>query len=258
MNGELARCMTLATHATAWLRRRQTSPAGFELPHSTMQFVDSIIFDDVAGVDGWMRRLVADGVDRVWLAVPDLDPQDDRGLAAHKAAAFAGGTQLGLLTTGAAGNRLWQARSQIGDRDAPDQRIWIVTYRSQPVSSGPLLPDLQEAARLLDQALQHAEEFASHNVLPPWDELFAEARRQWSSGEPRNVDHQDLFPDHWGHADSHRLACMAQAAWVFGGMGSWNDLQFDEPDRQREYETISRDLFAAVIRACVAAVNAEA
>jgi hypothetical protein len=40
-------------------------------------------------------------------------------------------------------------------------------------------------------------------------------------------------------------------------MGSWNDLGFAEPDLQHEFEQISRELFAAVVRACVASVNAD-
>jgi hypothetical protein len=48
---------------------------------------------------------------------------------------------------------------------------------------------------------------------------------------------------------------MAQAAWVFGGMGSWNDLGFAENDLQRQYEQITRELFTAVLQACVSAAN---
>ena len=44
---------------------------------------------------------------------------------------------------------------------------------------------------------------------------------------------------------------------MFGGMGSWNDLGFPEPEIQHEYEQISRDLFAAVMLACVVSANAD-
>jgi hypothetical protein len=40
-------------------------------------------------------------------------------------------------------------------------------------------------------------------------------------------------------------------------MGSWNDLGFAERDVESEYEQVSRALFAAVRRACVAAANAD-
>jgi hypothetical protein len=228
MNGELAQYFALTTHATAWLRDRHAAAATLEASHSTLQFVGAITFDGVPGVDSWLRHLADSGVDRAWFAV---DSKDGRGgLAAHHGAAFAGGLQAGLLTTGSAGHRLWQARWQVGDRDAPDRGIWAVAYRSHPVSFGPQRPDPGQAAQVLDQALQRAEEFSARHDLQPWDGVFAQARRQWSSnGDPQRTYHRDLFPDGWDHPDSRRLADMAQAAWVFGGMGSWNDLGFAEP-----------------------------
>jgi len=44
-------------------------------------------------------------------------------------------------------------------------------------------------------------------------------------------------------------------AWVFGGMGSWNDIGFqDEKDRQL-YEDLSDKLYDLVIAALVAGIN---
>jgi hypothetical protein len=49
-------------------------------------------------------------------------------------------------------------------------------------------------------------------------------------------------------AKSMLAAC--QAAWVFGGMGSWNDQGSGE-----EYETVSENLFMAIMHAAAAATN---
>ena len=40
-------------------------------------------------------------------------------------------------------------------------------------------------------------------------------------------------------------------------MGSWNDQSFSDPAIEAEYQRISRDLFAAVMVAFVAAVNSK-
>jgi hypothetical protein len=259
MNGELAQYFALATHATARLPNPQAATTGLDASHSALQFVAAITFDGIPGVGSWVRHLADTGTCRVWLAAASLDPEESHdALAAHYGAAFAGGMRVGLLTTGSDRNRLWHARWQVGDRDAPDRRIWTVAYESHPVGFGPRRPDLGQAAQTLDQALQHAEEFSVHHDLQPWAGLFAQARRQWSGdGDPQGAYHRDLFPEGWGSRDSRRLADMAQAAWVFEGMGSWNDLVFTDSDLHGEYEQISRDLFAAVLRACVAAANAE-
>ena len=50
---------------------------------------------------------------------------------------------------------------------------------------------------------------------------------------------------------------MAAASWVFGGMGSWNDIGFVPDDPMApEYESVSADLYSAVLAALGAAANA--
>jgi hypothetical protein len=46
-----------------------------------------------------------------------------------------------------------------------------------------------------------------------------------------------------------------QSAWVFGGMGSWNDMGFEGAD-QKEYDHVSEQLFAALNETIQAAVDA--
>ena len=259
VNGELAQYFALAAHGSAWLHGAKTTSMSAELErsNSTFQFVGAVNFAGVGGVSGWLAGLSAQGVERIWLAVPDLRSAGEDGLALHQRAAFAGGLAAGLLTTGASGNDLWRASWEAGDRDAPDRRIWKVDYHRVRVAVGPQHPQVDDAAATLDAALAHAEEFASRAELEPWGAIFARARRQWSDPAAKAPYHQDLFPDHCYSQASRRLASMAQAAWVFGGMGSWNDLGFPESKIHSQYEQVSRDLFAAVMLACVASANSD-
>ncbi|MCC6989411.1 MAG: hypothetical protein IT181_10455 [Acidobacteria bacterium] len=57
--------------------------------------------------------------------------------------------------------------------------------------------------------------------------------------------------------DSLRLLAAARAAWVFGGMGSWNDQGF-EGETQAQYEQLSDDLYRLLNTAIVTAANAGA
>jgi hypothetical protein len=258
VNGELAQHFALATFATAQLRDRSAAAAVLADSHSVLQFVAAITFDDLPDIDSWVRHLAATKVDRVWLAVPSLDPRNEHDtLAPHIGAAFVGGLRAALLTAGSPGTKLWKARWQLGNRRASGSRIWTVDYRSRPVTFEPQRPDPEEAAQTLDQALQQAQEFSVRHDLKPWDGVFARARRIGSGGDGQAAYQSDLFPEAWGRADCRRLADMAQAAWVFGGMGSWNDLGFAHADLQAEYERISKRLFGAILRACVAAANAD-
>lgn len=65
--------------------------------------------------------------------------------------------------------------------------------------------------------------------------------------------HKDLYFPGSLSKTSEAMLDAAQSAWVFGGMGSWNDMTFDGEER-REYEAASEELFTAVNNAiCVAA-----
>jgi hypothetical protein len=54
--------------------------------------------------------------------------------------------------------------------------------------------------------------------------------------------------------EAKQLLGAVQAAWVFGGMGSWNDLGFDGDDQQ-EYDKLSIELFLLLNQAICSAIN---
>ncbi|MDW8404343.1 hypothetical protein [Chloroflexus sp.] len=73
--------------------------------------------------------------------------------------------------------------------------------------------------------------------------------------EPVNPDQAaeaELLPP-----TANQLLSAVRAAWVFGGMGSWNDLAFAGEDGV-EYETLTTKLYRLLNAAIVVAVNASA
>ena len=54
-----------------------------------------------------------------------------------------------------------------------------------------------------------------------------------------------------------QLFCCAAKAWVFGGMGSWNDVWFGGSD-QEDYRELSDRLFSAIVDGLLFATNASA
>ncbi len=55
--------------------------------------------------------------------------------------------------------------------------------------------------------------------------------------------------------DARQLLAMASRAWVFGGMGSWNDIGFTDAARNEEYRRVSQELYRAVTDAIRDAAN---
>ncbi len=76
-----------------------------------------------------------------------------------------------------------------------------------------------------------------------------------SGGEKRHGYHQDLAPDGCLPPLAMRLLDACQSAWVFGGMGSWNDMAFDG-EVQVEYDRTSKQLFLILNEVIQAAANA--
>jgi len=68
------------------------------------------------------------------------------------------------------------------------------------------------------------------------------------------VYHKDLAPDHLLDLPAKQVLAACQAAWVFGGMGSWNDLGF-EGEQQAEYDRISTALYDLLNTAIAAAAS---
>jgi len=262
VNGELAQAICLAAYGSAWL----AGPADLEPPalettsENNFQFVASLRFEMEQGgeqdsVADWLRDLRGRGIDRLFLvagapgrAVLGEAPVDERYLVA-----FAGAGSWFVLATGA-GTETWRARWEVGDLHAPDQRIWNVTYggRVLPQGAEPPRPPVDEADRTLRGALRSAADLAaSRPEIREWAGIF-----EGALNTTKPPDWLDLLPAGAYGADAQRLAATAAAAWVFGGMGSWNDYSFpDDREFGARYDRVSEDLYRAVLDGLVAATN---
>lgn len=259
MNGELAQLVVLVSHASAFLAGdrgalgdvgpgsqmfRWVGDAGFFAPDGRVD----------GGPAGWVEGLAERGIDRVRLVVPSPGRQaagdlsvDDRLLAG-----FTNAGRQWALATGSGRPEAWGAGWELGDRDREDQRIWSVRYEGQYLDATPELPvrSVADAAHALDAALVAIGEFAlAQQHMGNWPEIFAAARVAEVDGGPTLLARS-------APGDAQRLATRASSAWVFGGMGSWNDMGFAEPDAQARYDAVSGELYRCVLEAIEAAANA--
>ena len=276
MNGELYQVIALASAASAWLR--DPSAPSPELDASTYAFIRSLTYalDDQPptgsaveppeATAAWLGGLRDRRVDRLWLALPGPSTQEVGGDAVgeHQLVAFAGAGSWHLLGTATDGSEEWFASWRVGDRTDPNQRIRNVEYRGRriPELLTPQQPDLEVARSTLGAALVEIQRFAAERELVPWTEVFAAALARLeplTALSPDAVpafadDRTALSPAHPPAA--HELFAASEAAWVFGGMGSWNDLGFTDPEENATYDRLSADLYAAVLGGLLAATNA--
>jgi len=54
---------------------------------------------------------------------------------------------------------------------------------------------------------------------------------------------------------AQQLLFAAGTAWVFGGMGWWNDMGFDEKDVQENYLRLSQQLYEQLLQSILATSN---
>jgi hypothetical protein len=144
----------------------------------------------------------------------------------------------------------------LGDREREDRRIWLVRYTGRLLEGAPPVdaPSVEHATAELEAALRRAAAFAraGDEYLRRWTEVFDAAL------EGGALPDLPLLPAS-APAEARRLAGMAAASWVFGGMGSWNDIGFGTDDPLRtEYDAVSADLYAAVLGGLAGAANGPA
>lgn len=136
------------------------------------------------------------------------------------------------------------------------RRIWRVTYKGAIADdASPASPELGSARQELAEALQCAVQFAHHARLTSWPELLEGAYGQLQSAVPQYRYHPDMLPVEGYRLEARQLLAAGESAWVFGGMGSWNDFLFDRALLD-EYRRATNLLYSAVVNGIVAATNA--
>jgi len=267
MNHPIAQFVALTCYANAFLQGR-TVPRFFPT-NSTCTFCDWIKFfgvskpllgktrqEEVAGSpDAWFAYLKAAGILSIRLSRrPQNHPISDRMSAGVVGGAGTWAMEAAQPTGKSA---VWVSRWEVWDHNAPDRRIWRVSYgRVSKIRAASAAADLQALAGRFRSALGEIHRFSEQHGCGGFSVCFSKAMDTLDSGgERRHGYHQDLAPD--GCLPSLPLGLLdaCQSAWVFGGMGSWNDMAF-AGEAQVEYERTSRRLFLILTDVIQAATNA--
>jgi hypothetical protein len=265
VNGELAQMASLASHGSGWLSGGgRADPPALDRSNSTFEHVGAVAFRSPGGpwgpewqagtVTSWLRRLRDRQVYRLWLVIPEARPVTDIGepVDEHMLLGFANGGRWSLAATGARRPEMW--RAYWGAEEEAEDGAWSVRYEGAYVDHvSPQRPELDGARAELTRALQAVRQFAERQLdMGTWSALFAQALA--SRGV---IPHfPDMLPPSYP-SEARDLAAMAAAGWVFGAMGSWNDVVLDDVAAAADYAELSRGLYNAVRLALLASVNCD-
>jgi hypothetical protein len=115
---------------------------------------------------------------------------------------------------------------------------------------------LQKSKEELDGVLSEIEKFAIERDLKSWAEQFSNARKTLLSAVPETYSfNKNLIPKDNYSLTARQLVNAAGVGWVFGGMGSWNDLGFKTKEEEEVYENLSERLYDKINQAIIASVN---
>ena len=274
MQGTIAHVVALVLEGNAALRG--VSSPGLGSGHSAMKFCEFVRFADLAKTPtGWSERLVADdpiawfdylkdrGFNELRMSHgTSTDPNvDGVKVTDRMLVGFVGGGGRWLVQANKPnGSDYWEARWTVGDQQRADRRIWQVTYgriaKNQSLRAGEQI-DLQALRDEFRDVLERIRAFATKRGLDNFSACFARGQEDLAATSPVHAFHKEFANPSLLPLEAIQLLSAAQSSWVFGGMGSWNDLGFDGED-QATYESLSEELYGTVNRVIVAATNASA
>ena len=264
MNGELAQIIFLVSYGNAYLHNNEPLIADHS-SRTTFQFVSSIDFiryDNNQNTNGqvvarsasqWFEFLRSMHASRLWNISFKWTRKD---IPEHIAVAFSGGVPSAIQVDLPSAYELWVPYWKTG---GPEKKPWIIEYRGQPVPKsliGNTLP-ISEAKNKLRKAVTRALELSRRSEFDAgnWTDWFSQSLEMLDSRFPKAPYHPDMLPDAGFSMDARQLMAAAAQAYVFGGMGSWNDMGFENPQTQKEYEEITLSLYDAVKNAIILASN---
>ncbi|PKO19091.1 MAG: hypothetical protein CVU39_00640 [Chloroflexi bacterium HGW-Chloroflexi-10] len=265
MNAELAQIITLVAHGNLFLRSGKTTAADLS-SNPAFQYVSAVKFaryqnkqeaqgKEAAGsVSEWFAFLRLAGVTRLWQIAFQWERKD---IPEHVAAGFAGGVPNAIQADLPNGFELWYPKWETG---GPKEKPWSVEYRALMFPYSHAVPpvDLDLVKIRLGMAIAQALEFSSKQPAMEngyWIPRFTEALALLNSTNLITSFPAEILPESGYCLEARQILAAAAQAYVFGGMGSWNDMGFSDPALEKEYERISTELYEAIKMGTTLATN---
>jgi hypothetical protein len=275
MTGDIAKAITLTTYGTAFLRDNYDI-SGLTLEHPSFIFTKKVEFHFFKkrffgkptwhlyadNPINWLKKLKQEGCKEIRLV---FEPDNHHSLNGesipdHKLAGFVGGGGYRFIqTVFSSHSDFWQSREEVTDKDAPDNKIWTVTYGRILTKQRTLEKRTYEINKIrqrLKSKLTEISAFAKKENEIFWAEWFDKALNLLNHPNPYvNDQGKSIVPTDKMGNEIIQLLAGARSAWCFGGMGSWNDIGFNDKDTQATYDKLTAELYDIVNESYLAVAN---
>jgi hypothetical protein len=258
MKDEISQIMALVAYGNAYLQGKQVAfeknhPAGFH--YDKIRFVETIPKDLLArkpilaeNPNAWFKFLYNNGVNRLYLS---LQSSSSLGLEDHISSAFVGGgSQWNIIAVKGEKCDIWQTKWQMEFGD-----LKVYYFQLLKNVDMPKIPKttLGQAEKYLSEILKDMVDFTQENDLTNWVKVFQTALDLLSIEEPHKLLQKGYLPNDCFKLKAEQILTACDHAWVFGGMGSWNDVV-----RVKNYDLYTRlsaNLYDTLCKAMIAAIN---
>jgi hypothetical protein len=268
MVGTVAQLLSLVSYGNEFITKH-SFPLDYFPNNPVFQYDKEVVFDTskekffggtkaihLANPQEWFRWLKEDGCLELRAIFQYSDQKDFKDYM--MAGMVGGGGTWFVQSSYKRYCDLWYANWEVGNQNDPDNKIWLVKYKTvlqkQEIKQQLFLlnPIKEELGKLLIEI----EAFARTNKKDMWADWFKKALESLNSNKP----YESFYQQNMIVLKNYSLLAQqvlfgASNAWVFGGMGSWNDIGFAEKETNVKYEQLSEQLYDVMIRGLVGAIN---
>lgn len=260
MTGTLSQLITLTSYGNEHLRNGNIA-SDFYPKHDAFRSCRSVKFQsiipDKSGENQqypiaetpihWFAYLKNENCKRIRLHHHVKEEND------HQLAGFIGGGGATILETNHGDFSIfWLSKWEyVNDK-------WQVTYvsslkRYQPTDWH---YDVGDTHARLGDVLTRIRDFAQNNKEGHWAKIFDKALQALSETTPDMTERQAsrILPENYASLNK-QLLLAASRSFVFGGMGSWNDVYFSDEEIYDQYRTLSGELYQTMMQAVICSVN---
>ncbi len=275
MDGTLALAIAMTNHGNEYLSGKMSTPPELPARNTTFQYVDTITFPEEAVPDrlaslereaaktelGRSENLSTQGPTATWFL--KLKRRRASRLELNKVSApselperirtaFAGGVDWVIQVSYPDALEVWIPRwtHQGG-------RLWTIRcageFTHEPLSRW--WPPIEQASASLEKAVRAAADLCERGHEEWFAQRFRESLSLLESKDREAPYHPDMVADDFPAPSARPLLAAAVRAWLFGGMGSFNDVGFQDLALDDAYGRIADELYKSVLDAIFSSVN---